>query len=124
MFGLDSITMGVSSLHKNIKRTYLKNVTSQAQVKRGMTIMSNSQQLFTEIIPSEEANLAGGCGGYQNRGPGPRDRVEVNVEAVATVDIFGLERAPSSSTVNTYTDVLINNRGIFARAVSFIRILF
>ena len=33
--------------------------------------MSNNQQLFAEIIPSEEANLSGGCGGYQNRSLGP-----------------------------------------------------
>ncbi len=87
--------------------------------------MSNSQQLFTEIIPNEEANLSGGCGGYyRNSGHSPRNQAEINVEAVATVDIFGLKEEPSSSIVNTYTDVSINNRGIFARAVSFIRILF
>ncbi len=90
-----------------------------------MTIMSNSQQLFAEIIPSEEANLSGGCGGYyRNHARSPRDQVEINVEAVATVDIFSLKEEPSSSIVNTYTDVSINNRGIFARAVSFIQILF
>ena len=90
-----------------------------------MTIMSNSQLLFAEIIPSEEANLSGGCGGYyRNHTRSPRDQAEINVEAVATVDIFGLKEEPSSSIVNTYTDVSINNRGIFVRAVSFIRILF
>ena len=86
--------------------------------------MSNSQELFAEIIPSEEASLSGGCSGYQNRGLGNLDRAEINVEAIATANVFGLEKEPSSTTVNTYTDVLINKRGIFARAVSFIRILF
>ena len=86
--------------------------------------MSNSQQLFTEIIPSEAVNISGGCGGSQNRGMGALDQVEVNVEALATANVFGLERDPRSTTVNTYTDVLINKQGIFARAVSFIRILF
>ena len=86
--------------------------------------MSNSQQLFAEILPSEEANLTGGCCGCQNSGSGNRNQLEINVEALATVDIFGLEKEPSSSTVKTFTDVVINKRGIFARAVSFIRILF
>ena len=86
--------------------------------------MSNSQQLFTEIIPSKAVNISVGCGGSQNRGLGGLDQVEVNVEALATANVFGLERAPRSITVNTYTDVLINKQGIFARFISFIRILF
>ena len=31
---------------------------------KNITIMSNNEQLFAEIIPTEEANLSGGNGGY------------------------------------------------------------
>lgn len=87
--------------------------------------MFNSQQLFTEIIPSEEANLSGGYGGYKrNCICNSRHRPEINIETLATANIFGLEEEPSSSIVNTRTDVRITNRGIFARAISLIRIIF
>ncbi len=87
--------------------------------------MFDNQQLFTEIIPSKEANFSGGYGGDKRHcGCNSRYQPKINVEAVATVDIFGLEKEPSSSIVSTSTDVFVNSRGIFARAVSLIRIIF
>ncbi|MGB5709743.1 MAG: hypothetical protein WBM44_02350 [Waterburya sp.] len=93
--------------------------------------MFDNQQLFAEIVPSKEANLSGGCGGYggyggYKRNPryNSRHQPKINVEAVATVDILGLEQEPTSSIVSTSSDVFVNSRGIFARAVSLIRIIF
>ena len=86
--------------------------------------MSNDRELFTEIIPSKAANISGGCGGSQNRDPGSLDRSGINVEAFAVANVFGLEKEPRSTTVGSYTNVSITKRGIFAYAVSFVRILF
>lgn len=90
--------------------------------------MFDNQQLFAEIVPSKEANLSGGCCGYggykRNSRYNSRHQPKINVEAVATVDILGLEQEPTSSIVSTSSDVFVNSRGIFARAVSLIRIVF
>ncbi|MEM8723533.1 MAG: hypothetical protein AAGE84_30340 [Cyanobacteria bacterium P01_G01_bin.39] len=86
--------------------------------------MSNSQELFSEIIPSEAADISGGCGGSRNRGRRRRHQPEINVEAFAVANVSGLEMEPSSTTVFSFADVSITKRGIFAYAVSFIRILF
>ena len=86
--------------------------------------MSNNQELFSEIIPSEAANISGGCGGSRNRHLGNRNQPGINVEAFAIANVSGLEIEPSSTTVFSFAEVSITRRGIFARAFSFIRILF
>ncbi|MGK7934407.1 MAG: hypothetical protein AB4206_01135 [Xenococcaceae cyanobacterium] len=80
--------------------------------------MSNNEQLFAEIIPSEEASLSGG-GGYGRRGDRPgvaRRPIEVNASASAT--IIG---DPEISTVTTFTDVYADDRRVIARASSIAR---
>ena len=80
--------------------------------------MSNKEQLFTEIIPSEEANLSGGyCGA------GDLGKTEVNTEAVATVDIQGLDGDPSRSTARTYSDAYVDENRILGRASSVVRVV-
>jgi hypothetical protein len=61
--------------------------------------MSNNEQLFTEIIPSEEANLSGGRG---YRGDYPAPRYNNDAYADATADAIG----PNTYT-NTYTDAFV-----------------
>ena len=57
--------------------------------------MSHNQELFTEIIPSEEANLAGGSG--------RRRRRPVNTaSADATADAFG-----RNTNTYTFTDAFV-----------------
>ncbi|MGK7947611.1 MAG: hypothetical protein AB4368_02070 [Xenococcaceae cyanobacterium] len=58
--------------------------------------MSHNQELFTEIIPSEEANLAGGSGRHRRRRP-------VNTaSADATADAFG-----RNTDTYTFTDAFV-----------------
>ena len=61
--------------------------------------MSNNEQLFAEIIPSEEANLSGGYGG---RGGRPAPRFNNDATADATADAIG----PNTYT-DTYTDAFV-----------------
>ena len=79
--------------------------------------MSNNEQLFAEIIPSEEANLSGG------RGLGSRGQAEVNAEATATVDILGLDGDSSRSTVRTFSDAFVDENRILVRASSVGRVV-
>ncbi len=80
--------------------------------------MSNNEQLFAEIIPSEEANLSGGRGRSSRLG-----QAEVNAEANATVDIVGLEGDPSRSSVRTFSDAYADENRILGRASSLIRVV-
>ena len=59
--------------------------------------MSNNEQLFAEIIPSEEANLSGGRGGAGRHRGGYND-----AEADATADAIG-----HNSFTATYTDAFV-----------------
>ena len=59
--------------------------------------MSNNEQLFAEIIPSEEANLSGGNGGYQKK-----PRYYNDAYADATADAIG-----HNTFTDTYTDAYV-----------------
>ena len=59
--------------------------------------MSNNEQLFAEIIPSEEANLSGGSGGSRAR------RKPLNEAfATATADAIG-----ENTFTDTFTDAFV-----------------
>ncbi len=82
--------------------------------------MSNNEQLFAEIIPTEEANLSGGRG----RGGGDRlGQTEVSAEAVATVDILGPIGDSSRSTTRTFSDAYVDENRILGRASSLVRVV-
>ena len=76
--------------------------------------MSNNEQLFAEIIPSEEATLSGGNGGHR-RG-GHRPRIKVTADASATV-IGDTER----TIVRTTSDAYIDENRVLARASTIVR---
>ena len=60
--------------------------------------MSNNEQLFAEIIPTEEANLSGGRGGAgRHRTGGYND-----ASAGATADAIGF-----NTYTDTYTDAFV-----------------
>ena len=60
--------------------------------------MSNNEQLFAEIIPSEEANLSGGyCGACHEKSGGFND-----AKADATADAIG-----HNTFTDTYTDAYV-----------------
>ena len=59
--------------------------------------MSNNEQLFAEIIPSEEATLSGGNGGHRRH-----RRFRNDAYADATADAIG----PNTKT-STYTDAFV-----------------
>ncbi len=63
--------------------------------------MSNNE-LFAEIIPSEEASLSGGYGGRSGRGGRQTPRFKNDATADATADAIG----PNTYT-NTYTDAFV-----------------
>ena len=60
--------------------------------------MSHNEELFTEIIPSEEANLAGGNGGRRHH----RRRPVNTASADATADAFG-----RNTDTYTFTDAFV-----------------
>ena len=84
--------------------------------------MSNNEQLFAEINPSEEANLSGGRGGRGGRG-NRFSQTEVNAEAVATVDILGPIGDSSRSTARTFSDAYVDENRILVRASSVGRVV-
>ena len=59
--------------------------------------MSNNEQLFAPIIPSEEANLSGGRGGQGRHRTGYNDAT-----AGATADAIG-----HNTFTDTYTDAFV-----------------
>ena len=61
--------------------------------------MSNNEQLFAEIIPSEEANLSGGNGGYGGR---HKTGGFNDATADATADAIG-----HNTFTDTYTDAYV-----------------
>ncbi len=86
--------------------------------------MSNNEQLFVEIIPSEEANLSGGRGrGSRGSSGSPLSPAEVNAEAVATVDIIGSIGDSSRSTTRTFSDAFVDENRILGRSSSVVRVV-
>lgn len=84
--------------------------------------MSNNEQLFTAIIPRDEANLYGGRRGRDGFGS-RSSQVEVNAEAVATVDLIGSTDDSSRSTTRTFSDAFVSENRILGRASSVVRVV-
>ena len=73
--------------------------------------MSHNEQLFTEIIPSEEANLAGGNRGRRRRRPlntasadATADAFGRNTDTYTFTDAFVRQGHRSSSTSSSYAE--------------------
>ena len=75
--------------------------------------MSNNEQLFAEIIPSEEATLSGGDGGYRHR------RYYNDARAGATADARGRNTFARTDTDAYVVEGQLSSAYSFSEASSY-----